>query len=215
MYPLGGHGIGQFVGSAANLLARVAEVTVITTSLWEERYRELKEKGDPRLPDPRVRFAFVKEPSVEETEGWYHVMQSTASRVLERLRELYPDGGPDIIEFPDFLGEGFVIQQAAETLDPLLARTCICVRLHTAAEMCEVLDGSLSPTSALARCTTMERYSLARADRLIWQGGDILGTYRRYYGSDALTPAVRIRYPYAVPRPHRTTTAAVRGRARR
>jgi glycosyltransferase involved in cell wall biosynthesis len=123
-------------------------------------------------------------------------MQAYESRVLERLRELYPDGGPDVLEFPDFLGEGFVIQQAAETLDPLLANTCICVRLHTTAEMCEILDGFSKPDFGSRSLHAMERYSLARADRVIWQGGDILSTYQRFYGRAALGPAVHIRYPY-------------------
>ena len=55
----------------------------------------------------------------------------------------------------------------------------------------------------------MERFSLAHADRLIWQGGDILGAYRRFYGEAGLAPAVRIRYPYRGPH---TDPAADRGR---
>jgi glycosyltransferase involved in cell wall biosynthesis len=199
VYPLGGGGIGQFVAGAARLLASVAEVTVLTTSVFEETYAELRAKQDPRLPPDNVRVVFVPEPTVEEASAWTHVMHCYGARVYERLRELYPDGGPDLIEFPDFLGEAFVTLQAADALDPFLANTRVCVRIHTTAEICEVLDGFYKRDVGSQALHAMERYSLGRADRLIWQGGDVLGTYERFYGPDKLAPATRIRYPYLGP----------------
>jgi glycosyltransferase involved in cell wall biosynthesis/GT2 family glycosyltransferase len=199
VYPLGGGGIGQFVTAAARLLSRIAEVTILTTSVFEETYERLRAARDPRLPGNGVRVVFVPEPTVEETAGWYHITHCYGVRVLERLKECYPDGGPELIEFPDFLGEAFVTLQAAETLDPFLAHTRVAVRLHTTAELCEVLDGYLKRDLGSQALHHMERYALAHADRLIWQGGDVLGTYRRFYGADALAPDTRIRYPYAGP----------------
>jgi len=167
VYPLGGGGIGQFVSAAAELLSRIAEVTVLTTSVFEERYQQLRARGDDRLPGAGVRFAFVREPAVEEAAGWYHLMQLYGHRILARLRELFPTGGPELIEFPDFLGEAFVTLQAAEAFDPFLTRTRICVRIHTTAEICEVLDGFLKRDLSSRALHEMERFSLAHADRLI------------------------------------------------
>ncbi|MFZ0384588.1 MAG: glycosyltransferase [Solirubrobacteraceae bacterium] len=199
VHPLSGGGIGQFVAAAARLLSTIAEVTIVTTSQLEDEYRRLREGGDPRLPPERVRLLFVDEPTEEDLAVWTHVLQCYSSRVLERLREAYPDGGPDLIEFPDYHGEAFVTLQAAEALDPFLARTRVCVRVHTTSEICEVLDGWLRDDHASRALHAMERYCLARADRLIWQGGDVLGTYQRFYGAESLAPAVRVRYPYAGP----------------
>ncbi|MDQ2759275.1 MAG: glycosyltransferase, partial [Actinomycetota bacterium] len=199
VYPLGGGGIAQFVSAAARLLSSVAEVTILTTSLFEEAYERLCAQRDPRLPGKGVRIAFVPEPTAEEAGAWTHVMHCYGARVYERLRELYPDGGPDLIEFPDFLGEAFVTVQAAEALDPFLAQTRVCVRIHTTAEICEVLDGFYKRDARSQALHAMERYCLAKADRLIWQGGDVLGTYRRFYGAGALAPATRVRYPYLGP----------------
>lgn len=199
MYPLGGGGIGQFVTAAARLLSRVAEVTILTTSVFEETYERLRAERDPRLPGKEVRIVFVPEPTVEETGGWYHIMHCYGARVLERLKECYPDGGPELIEFPDFLGEAFVTLQAAEGLDPFLADTRVAVRLHTTAELCEVLDGFYKRDLGSQTLHHMERYALAHADRLIWQGGDVLGTYQRFYGTAGLAPDTRIRYPYGGP----------------
>ena len=197
VYPLHGGGIGAFVSAAAKLLSRIAEVTIFTTSLLQPTYEELRAAGDPRLPPDDVNLVFVPEPSAEEVGGWYHIMHCYSARVLESLREVYADRPPDLIEFADFLGEGFVTLQAADALDPFLRETRVCVRLHTSAEICELLDGFCKPDFPSRVVHELERFSLARADRLIWQGGDILGTYQRFYGADALAPAVRIRYPFA------------------
>ncbi len=91
VYPLGGGGIAQFVTDAARLLAQIAEVTIVTTSVFEAEYERLRAAGDPRLPGEGVRLAFVPEPTVEEAGAWYHVMHCYGARVLERLKELYPD----------------------------------------------------------------------------------------------------------------------------
>ena len=192
-------GIGEFISAAARLLSTVAEVTIVTNAAYEERYAELVASRDPRLPPENVRVAFVEEPSADELDGWYDVMQSYSTRVLERLRELYPDRGPDLVEFEDFLGEGFVTVQASDTLDPFLAETCVCVRIQTSAEIAEVLNGRYHTDVQRQVLYAMERYVLAHADRVIWPFGDVLEAYRRFYGADRLAPAVRIPYPYVGP----------------
>lgn len=99
------------------------------------------------------------------------------------------------MEFGDYLGEGFVTVQAADAEDPFLAATLVAVRVHTSAEMCAVLDGEIRHHFATEATHTMERFVLEHADRLIEQGGDILGTYERFYRG-RLVPGVRIRYPF-------------------
>jgi glycogen synthase len=199
LYPLSGGGIGRFVASAARLLSRTGEVTILTTSLLEESYRRLHAAGDERLPGDEVRVAFVPEPTPEEAAAWVHRMHCYSARLYERLRELYPDRPPDVIEFPDFLGEAFVTVQAKHALDPFLRPVAICVRIHTTVEICEVLDGYFTDEPDAQAVRAMERFSLANADRLIHEGGDVLGTYQRFYGSAALAAATRIRYPYLGP----------------
>ncbi len=168
---------------------------VFTTSALRGRYEELLREGDVRLP-AGVRFVFVPEPSAEDA-GWVDLMQCYSARVFECLREVYGDAPPDLIEFPDYLGEGFVTVQAAQARDPFLARTRIVVRIHTTDEICQILNGSVRRGSSWKARFAMERFALAHADRLIWQGGDVLGTYERFYGSHRLARAMRIRYPYA------------------
>lgn len=199
VYPLAAGGIGQYVAAAARVLSSEAEVTILTSSNFRPRYSELRAAGDPRLPPEGVRVEFVEELSVEEAAGWYDVMQGYGARVLERLRECYPDGGPDVVEFPDYLAEGFVTIQAARALDPFLRDTCVCVRIHTTAEMTEVLNGYLPHQLSRRVLHVMERLCLRHADRVIWQGGDVLGLYERFYGVGGLAAAVRVRYPYVGP----------------
>jgi glycogen(starch) synthase len=210
VYPLADGGIGVFVGAAARLLSTVAEVTIVTTSSFRAVYQRLCAEGDARLPPEGVSVAFVDEPSIEEVGGWYDVMQCYGARVLERLRELYPDGGPDVIEFPDYLGEGFVTVQAAQALDRFLQDSCVSVRLHSTQEICVILNAHYRRDFRSQAQFAMERYALAHADRLIWEGGDVLGTYRRFYGERALGTATRIRYPYAGPAVARDADLAYR-----
>jgi glycosyltransferase involved in cell wall biosynthesis len=198
VYPLDGGGIGQYVACTARVLSTLGEVTIVTTSRSEPEYRRLQERGDPRLPDS-VDFAFVPEPTPDVAAAWSHLMHSYSARVVEVLKELYGSRGPDLLEFPDFGGEGFVALQAAEALDPFFTDTTICVRLHTTAEIVEVLDGCSMGDRWSRALHAMERYSLAHADHVLWAGGDVLGTYQRFYGADALGSPVRVRHPYGEP----------------
>ncbi len=171
---------------------------VFTTSALRGRYEELLREGDVRLP-AGVRFVFVPEPTVEEAVGWVDVMQCYSARVFDCLREVYGDAPPDLIEFPEFLAEGFVTVQAAQARDPFLKRTRIAVRVHTSAEITDVLDGHLRSDPNWQAVFAMERFALANADRLVWQGGDVLRTYERFYGKHRLAPAIRIRHPFVAP----------------
>src|SRR3954453_8929395 len=131
-------------------------------------------------------------------------MHLYATRALARLRELYPDEPPDLVEFGDFLGEGSVTVQAAAGLDPFLRETLVCVRAHTAGEICEVLNGAF-PRDFPTRATfALERLALRGADGFLWGGGDILDPYGRFYGAAAastngtrpLAAGRRVRHPF-------------------
>ena len=197
LYPLSGGGIGQFVTSAAGVLTGAAEVTVLTSSSLEASFRELRAAGDARLPPGSVRVEFVPEPSFDELGGWTHLMHAYSANVYERLGELFGERGPDVVEFPDYLAEGFVTLQAAETLDPFLAGTQVCVRLHATAELCNVLNGCYPRDRYSRALYAMERYCLHKAHQLIWPGGDVLESYRRFYGERGLAAVLRIRLPGA------------------
>src|SRR5689334_12907037 len=134
-FPFGGGGIGVHVTSLAAVLAGHAEVTLFTSAHQKEQYEELRAAGDPRLP-VGVRFEFVEEPNPLDYGTFYTYMQCWSSRVCDALRRIYgAAGGPDLVEFPDYLGEGLVTAMARDTLDPAFRNTRVCVRTHTSAEM--------------------------------------------------------------------------------
>ena len=191
--PLGGGGIGVQVASACAALAELADVTVITSSRLEPAYRRLREAGVAVLP-PQVRVAFVEEPAADEAGSYYGPHHLYSARVWDRLRELYPRRGPDLIEFSDFMAEGLVTIQARRAHDPLLRDTAVCVRLQTSAEICSVLDGHLDDSFATKMVVAAERYVLSQADRLISPSGAVTDTYERYYGegSGALAPIAEL-----------------------
>jgi glycogen(starch) synthase len=192
LHRLNGGGIGVQVAGAAEALADVAEVTVVTSSANEAKYRERLKTGSSPLRDD-VRIAFAEEPVPGQYGSWYGSMHLYAARVQETLRELYGDRGPDLIEFPDFLGEGLVTVQARRAHDPFWDGTAVCVRTHTSAEMCSILNGHLPDDFETRVVFAGERHALRFADRIVTPGGDVLDTYRRFYGLHSLAPAATIR----------------------
>ena len=191
VYPFGGGGIGHHVTWTAEALTELGEVTVLTSSRHRPRYEELRAAGDRRFPEG-VRFEFIEEPDPADYGSYYGPFHQWSARILEDLAALYPGGGPDLVEFSDNLGEGAVCMQARRTGDPRLRNTVAAVRLNTSVELQSVLDGHMS--GVLPLLFDLERYSIRYADRVIWPGGDVLGTYARYYGEAALASAERIRH---------------------
>jgi glycogen(starch) synthase len=198
LHPLGGGGIGVAVAGSAAALAELGEVLLLTTSSHAEEYRRMRAAGELPFPE-EVRVEFVPEPELGEFGSYYGRLHLYSARVLERLRELYPGTGPDIVEFPDFLGEGLVTVQARRGHERFLRDTQVHVRLHTSAELCGVLNRFLGDSVDWRLPMIAERHMLAEADRILWPGGDVLGAYRRYYGTNELAPAARVRGLIAAP----------------
>jgi glycosyltransferase involved in cell wall biosynthesis len=193
--PFGGGGIGTYVRATAQALAPVADVTVFTTDLHRAAHEGLVRDGDPGISGLEIRF--VPEPGeVNEPETHHQVWSANA---FEALVDAYPDGGPDLAEFPDYLGEGFVTAQARRTGDPRLANTTVCVRLYTTAEMTGVLDGCVGDAFAERLTFELERYALAQCDHVLWPGGDVLGTYQRRFGAEAIASPVHVRHVLDIP----------------
>ncbi len=191
--PFEGGGIGTYVTAIARLLAPVADVMVFTTSRHRAAHRA--------LPAERTRLfegfelVFVDEPrlwEVDETDGFLTLW---SGRVFEAVCAAYPDGGPDLLEFPDYLGEGFVAAQARRAIDRRLRRTTVCVRAYTTGEMTSVLDSDLKADFETRITHQIERWALANCDHFVWPGGDVLGTYERFFGADAIASPVRVRHP--------------------
>ncbi len=197
VFPFGGGGIGFYITSTAHLLAGIGEVKIFTTSSHRARYDEMRRAGDPRVPPDDIEVVFVDEAEPDEVGGFFSTMHLYSSNILDALRATYGARGPDLVEFSDYLAEGAVTVQARRTRDPLLAQSKVAVRLHTTAEIATVLDGVLEQSFATQVTCALERLALRDADALIYQGGDVLETYRRYYGADQLAPAHCLRYPFA------------------
>ncbi len=195
LYPFGGAGIGVQIAGTLAALADAFELTVVTTAAHRDAFERSRKALPPWLDG--VEIAFVAEP--EERGEYYTHMHAYSARVLECLRELFPKRAPDLIEFPDYLAEGFVTVQAKRANDPWLRNTAVATRIYTTAELCAVLDGYLPQDFETAALLATERYCLKHADFLLWAGGNVLASYERYYGVNQLAPAFRIRH--ALPDP--------------
>src|SRR3954454_1534895 len=190
LYPFTGGGIAPMVAATAELLTEIAEVTIVTTAFHQEDYERMRAHPEEsrRLPSESVRFVFVEEPAEEDLGGYLSHMHGWSARVFEEVCELYPGGGPDLIEFPDYLAEGFVTVQARQSGDPRMRNATVCMRAYTTSEMVAVLNGRVTNEFATQAVWEAERFCLAHCDRFVYPGGDIYGTYERFYGGGRVAP---------------------------
>ena len=170
VHPFVPGGIAPIMTALAELLAPVAEVTLLTADTH---------RAHPQALDlPGVEVVWVPEPP---HEGPFPPRQR---RWSERLRDAVAELKPDLVEFPDYLAEGWATAESPPR------GTTVAVRLHTTDEMIASLNrlrfDEMRPLYA------MERACLRRAGRLLWPGGDVLASYERFYGADALAPATRV-----------------------
>lgn len=200
VYPLTGGGIGSYVTALAGILRDLGQVRVVTSAAFQDEWKTLVRNRDPRLPDGLL-WTFVPEPSLTELDDWLGFHHCWSARVLEALRQEYGRFGPDLIEFPDYHAEALATAQAKRAGEPMLRDTRVVVRAHTSFEMCRLLDGFMGTDTESETVLAIERESLRLADTLVWAGGDVLGTYERYYGADNLPRSRRIRHPLSFDRP--------------
>ena len=185
IHPYVGGGIAPIVTAAAGLLSEIAEVTLFTSSAHRDRHLEA-------ATETPYEIVWVDDPAEGESEAYLSHMHHYSARVHAALRGHYGARGPELIEFCDYLAEGFVTVQAKQTLAPWLEHTQVAVRLHTTAEIVNVLNGHVLDDSRTLATYEAERFCLRHADVILWSGGDVYDTYRRFYGADALAPGVRL-----------------------
>jgi glycosyltransferase involved in cell wall biosynthesis len=185
LHPFDGGGIAPVVGALADQLSEIGDVTLVTA----ERHRG---RAEARYPGVELLFVSETEPEGPYAEGWAAFAHTWSGRVFECLAERFAGGGPDLIEFPDYMAEGFVTVQAHRTGEPFLRDTRIVVRTHTTSELVAVLDGALRDDNPTVAVGEMERYALRHADAVLHPGGEIAATYERYYGAGSLAPLRRV-----------------------
>jgi glycosyltransferase involved in cell wall biosynthesis len=193
--PANGGGIAAYVSALTRLLATDAEVALFTRAGNRPLLEAAVRAGSPIAPPENVEIVYVRDDPEKGPGSYFTELHRYSADVHDALVRHYGGHGPDLIEFPDYLGEGVVTVQASRTGAPWLRATTVAVRAHTSVEMCSVLDGHL-PTDFTSRMAfELERYALGQADRVLVGGGDIGGMYGRFYGG-AVAPTARIRHPY-------------------
>lgn len=193
-----GGGIARVLHATIALLATEADVTVITRETFREECERMRARNDPRLPHPDVRFEFIRDPEGFDLGPFSSFAHCWSALMYERLCELYPEGGPDLVEFNDYMGEGFVTCQARRSGHPSVRNTRVLVRLHTSLEMVDALNGT-PDKEELRAIYTLERGSLAWADHILSPGDGVIAAYQRFYGDGGLAPATYVPQVFALP----------------
>lgn len=192
LHPYIGGGIAPIVAAAARQLSEHAEVTVFTTVRSRRTDAHLRAEQDQRLLPDDVQIVWVPEQDTPVGDAAFSHMHAYSANVFHALKQHYGADPPDLVEFCDYLAEGFVTVQAVHTCDPWLERTTVAVRTHTTSWVAQVLDGHVAQDAASRASYDMEGYALQHADVVLWPGGDVHATYERIYGRERLAPAVEL-----------------------
>lgn len=197
--PFGG-GIGTYVSSLVEFLAGDYPITVVTSSSHQPTFEAAHATAGLIFDPSTVEIIYVDDPDTHEIGAHYGFMHAYSSKVFAALVDRFADEPPALIEFQDYLGEGAVTIQARQAGHPMLVDTRVVVRLDTTAEMCAVLNGAIHRDYDTELMHALERVSLRGADALLYGGGDIYGTYQRFYGAGAIAPGILLRQPIATER---------------
>lgn len=210
VFPFDDGGLGRYVSATAALLAGHADVTIFTRRAHASGARSQEAPSTVDLP-AGVAFRFVDVPDDPRRAGYYSYEHAWSDAAFQALKDEYPGGGPDLIEFPDYHAEAAVTVQARLTGAASVRDSLCLVRAYTPVEVCDVLNGRL-PDDADSRFRFMfERYAMQFADRYLWAGGDVYEAMARFYGG-RLAPGVKVRHPvgWLHPEPHPRPSAARR-----
>ena len=198
-----GGGLGRSIHALARSLAPVAEVT----TLLPDTYRGAIPDDHPGLVEG-ASYSFVPEPGGVEIDRFGSLHHAWSASVCEALRHLYPDSGPELVEFPEYTGEGAVTIQARRSGDPAFASTRIAVRCHGSDELHRALNGMSSESGEGATLAALERASLRGADVVIVPADEVRATYERVCADTGLAPVLVSPPPFHVeaePQPRRGT----------
>ncbi len=165
-----GGGIGVYTLTWAKSLQKEGHYVRVVTS-------------DPKHPVNLQNYPFAVE-MIEEDRRFSHVAQGYSYALYQRLLALSRERHWDIIEFPDYLGEGYFTIKA-KRLCGEFADTVLRVHGHMSLELCDVLNQEI-PDSNRRTIHHMERYALRFCDVLTVPSQDLQSRYRHATGREVL-----------------------------
>lgn len=186
-----GGGLGRSVRAIAAALAPLADLTL----LLPDTYRDSLPSDHPGLVEG-VRYLFVPEPGEAELERFTSLYHAWSARACDALRQLIAERGLDLVEFPEYTGEGAVTVQARRSGDPAFAATRIVVSTHGSDELHRLLNGAPLEEPRAASIAALERIALHGADAVLLQSEGVHETYEELYSDTGLAPTLIATPPF-------------------
>jgi len=155
--PFTGGGIGTYIANVLKVMQKVGHrVTLVTDFMGSP-------PEDPNLLFPGVRFVEPITYNAEKLADFMSEHQAYSSRVYDTLLELSRSEVIDVVEFPEFRGEGFISIRAKQTLNQF-QNTKLIVKCHTPFSLIRDINEEyfLQPRHELD--IFMEDYSVENAD---------------------------------------------------
>ncbi len=172
LHPMVPTSVGVHAADLARTLAAVADVTVLTPAASEEPYRRLRAAGSPDVDYGGASVAFVADPSLDRRGSFHCDEHLYAHDVVERLRRLFGQAGPDLLVLAAHADEGFVAAQARAGGDPFFARTRFAALAGPTREQRAARNGFLSRDMPDRVARELERLTLDEVDALVVAGAE-------------------------------------------
>jgi glycogen(starch) synthase len=154
--PYTGGGIGTYINQVSRAMVAAGHAVTVVTDLMERC-----PVGSAKMEG--VRFIKPVMGDNHALQNYMSAQQAYAYRVFDTLKALALEQAIDVIEFPEFRGEGFATIRAKRTLNEF-PETRLVVKCHTPASLIETINDEyfLQPRHDID--IFMEDYSVLHAD---------------------------------------------------
>lgn len=160
--PFVGGGIATYIAEMASALAAAGHEVHVLTAPQEN----LQRRGEDAMPGVRFHAVQIDQGKAALPGAFYAEATRYAFGVLEALRRLHELLKFDVIEFPEYRGEGYWCLRAKRTLGDF-ADAVLSVRLHSPHYVCLDVDRQHVCGLDHAHIEHMEKSSVAEADLVL------------------------------------------------
>src|SRR4051812_14807181 len=153
--PVTGGGIGTYIANVCRSFAADAHQVFLLTDCLTEAHRSLLPKG--------VQWVNTEGSQPQQHGQFFSDSQEYSYRVLNTLRNLAKSNKLDVVEFPEFRGEGFATIRAKRLLNEF-AQTKLIVKCHTPSSLLFEINEAKTLSAALLCDFEIEDYCIRYAD---------------------------------------------------
>lgn len=169
--PYTGGGIGTYIRNVAIAMRWAGHEVTLVSDLLDSG---LEEEARADFAKEGINFVFPRKVSIT---GYHHFYHEYADRVYHTLCDLHQEKPFDVIEFPEYRGEGFTTIRAKRLLGEFLD-VKLAVKCHTPTSILQEINNT-AITKDTYYAIYMEDYSVRYADVVLSPSSSLAEYYRK------------------------------------